>query len=134
MDNFNLKKYLAENALGPFSGQPQENPDVKSVVNLLAKAKRANQPIQYNGVPVFNVVAPIGAIVLDDETKTKVYLGRELSIDDEIIIGNKKLTIPTIQPQQPPVDTRSPEQIAADDKASERSWTDSSSPFYRGGD
>jgi hypothetical protein len=134
MDNFNFKKYLVENALGPFSGQPQQNPDVKAVVNVLAKAKNAKQPIQYNGVPVFNVVAPIGALVLDDETKTKVYLGRELSVDDEIIIANKKLAIPTIQPEPARIDMRSPEQRAADDKASERAWTDSSSPFYRGGD
>lgn len=134
MDNFDFKKYLVENNLGPFSKPQQLNEgkivDVDATLRALQSAVKAGAIVTIEGEEVFKMpminLATFkagGKVALPRDAESLEY------VKDEILVDGKPLELiykdaPTPAPK--PTSTPSPGNTSR--------WTDPESLFYRGGD
>ncbi len=114
MDNFNIKKFLVENNLGPYSRikeNLEEGMDVNDLVSKINIAKKAGQDIAVNGEPVNMWVASMGLL----RTQSGKYSVRDVTSGEVTLTidGEPVELVPYKAPNRElPVDTRSPEEKA----------------------
>jgi len=112
MDNFNIKKFLAENNLGPYSRikeNLEEGIDLNDLVSKINTAKKAGRDIAINGEPVNMWVASMGLL----RTQRGKYSVRDVVAGEVTLTidGEPVELISYIAPKRElPVDTRSPEE------------------------
>jgi hypothetical protein len=134
MDNFDFKKYLVENNLGPFSGLGQQDSnqeiDVNATLRALQSAVKSGADVTIDGekvfkMPMFNLATFVsgGKTRIPDTQEALEAVADSILVDGqpmELLYKNAKIATTT------PVS-----KLSAGDTSG---WTDSTSPFYRGGD
>ena len=134
MDNFDFKKYLVENNLGPFKGLAQQETnqiiDTNATLRALQAAVKSGANVTIDGEQVFKMPM-INLATFVNGGKVQIPNNPEaLSIVvDSILVDGKPMEL--IYKSAP---TPAPNKITKPSQGSTSGWTDPESIFYRGGD
>ena len=134
MDNFDVKKYLVENNLGPFSGLGQQDAeqviDVNTTLRALQSAVKSGADVTIDGekvfkMPMFNLATFVGGgkTQIPDTSEGLEAVADSILVDGQPMkLMYKNAKIATTKPVS---------KLSAGDTSR---WTDSDSIFYRGTD